>query len=90
MYFDKKHHRNPSGLKNKEKWILSVSKWKKNEIVKLYKKVKEENKINKSWSIAFASAYEMVSKEEAKKNISEFTSLITDNFSTIDYSIWEW
>lgn len=50
-----KHHRNPSGRRNKIKWLLSIGKWNEKEMERIYSDVLWEND-PKNWVTVLACA----------------------------------
>ena len=50
-----KHHRNPSGFKNKVRWLLSESKWDFAEMRRIVKSIDHEKYHN--WFAVLAAAY---------------------------------
>ena len=58
-----KHHRNPSGFKNKVKWLLSESKWNQTEMSKIVESIDNEKYHN--WSVVLAAAYIQVELRKA-------------------------
>lgn len=51
-----KHHRNPSGRRNKIKWLLSVSKWNPREMKRVVANIQRENKDQVKWDVILAIA----------------------------------
>lgn len=79
------HHRNPSGFRNKVKWLLSESKWDSNKIIEIMTSVdclsNELESIN-SWYKADALAQLIANGnfDKAKRLFPEYTIWIEDKF----------
>lgn len=50
-----KHHRSPSGMNNKIKWLLSISKWNPREMERVVANVVRETR-NRGWYVVLALA----------------------------------
>lgn len=61
LIYEKKHHRNPSGLNNKVNWLLSESNHNRRKLRDVINKVMQENYQNhisiQSWITAYYLAY---------------------------------
>lgn len=55
VVYKDKHHRNPSGRRNKIKWLLSMGKWNEKEMERIYSDVLWENN-PKNWVTVLAHA----------------------------------
>jgi len=72
--YNKKHHRNPSGLNNKVKWMLSESKWDKNKLSDIFNKVYSENS-DSNWPVAYSYALMEIAK------VSDFDTSLVEGLS---------
>lgn len=67
-----KHHRNPSGFKNKVKWLLSESKWNRTEMAEIVAYIDHEK--YKNWYAVYATA--LLNLEQTEKGDRNLRKLL--------------